>query len=72
MEMNKMKENNNVQIGELKTYKVSRTVYEITFETTVLAENESDAASVAYDQLTTEVLDWGNSFEWDEEVEECV
>ena len=67
-----MKENNNVQIGELKTYKVSRTVYEITFETTVLAENESDAASVAYDQLTTEVLDWGNSSEWDEEVEECV
>ena len=71
MEKNKMKENNNVQIGELKTYKVSRTVYEITFETTVLAENESDAVSAAYDQLTTEVLDWGNSFEWDEEVEEC-
>jgi hypothetical protein len=60
----------NNQIEDLKTYTVTRTVYEQTFETTVLAENESDALSLAYDELTTEVLDWGRSFEWDEEVEE--
>ena len=60
----------NNQIEDLKTYTVTRTVYEQTFETTVLAENESDALSLAYDELTTEVLDWGRSFEWDEKVEE--
>ena len=60
----------NNQIEDLKTYKVTRTVYEHTFELVVLAENESDAFSLSYDELTTEVLDWGRSFEWDEKVEE--
>ncbi len=60
----------NNQVEDLKTYKVTRTVYEVTFETTVLAENESDASSAVFTELNSEVREWSQSFEWNEEVKE--
>ena len=59
----------NNQIEDLKTYTVTRTVYEQTFETTVLAENESDASSLSRDEMSKLQRESEMTLDWTEYVE---